>query len=91
MSKVTLLDIIKDTILMLIIFFMQLWFNNCVYETDFFSVIFGMTILLTWLVLNSAMNSLLDEIKYKIILKKRLKELDKMLEDWEDSYKNESK
>ena len=91
MGKITLFDVLKDVILMVIVFFLQLWFNNCVYETDFISVMFGMSILVIGYTINYIMNYLLEYIKLKRELKKNIEELDKMLQEWEDKYKHESK
>lgn len=89
MKKINKYDVIRYIVLSLIIFFIQILFNDLVYRTDWLSVVYGMSLLLIGVKLNELFIEILDTIKSYIELNKAMKELDKILEDLRKEFTNE--
>lgn len=87
----TIYVMIRYILVFIILFVIQRLFNCFVYQTDGISVLFGIFFLAFGISIQWFIKDIFDNIYYSKEMKKRIKELDKMLEDWEDSYKNESK
>ena len=89
MKKINKYNVIRYVVLVLIIFFIQILFNEFVYKTDGLSTVYGMVLLFIGLTLNETFIDIMDSIRVDIELKKVIKELDKMLEDWYKDFTNE--
>lgn len=89
MKKINKYNVIRYIILALILFFIQILFNEFVYKTDGLSTVYGMVLLFIGLTLNETFIDIMDSIRVDIELKKVIKELDKMLEDWHKDFTNE--
>lgn len=87
----TIYIMIRYILVVIILFVIQKLFNCFVYQTDGISVLFGIFFLAFGISIQWFVKDIFDTIYYRKEMKNRIKELDKMLEDWEDSYKNESK
>lgn len=86
----TIYIMIRYILVFIILFVIQKLFNCFVYQTDGISVLYGIFFLAFGISIQWFIKDIFDNIYYRKEMKKRIKELDKMLEDWEDSYKNES-
>lgn len=86
----TIYVMIRYILVFIILFVIQRLFNCFVYQTDGISVLFGIFFLAFGISIQWFLKDVFDNIYYHKEMKKRIKELDKMLDDWEDSYKNES-
>lgn len=86
----TIYIMIRYILVVIILFVIQKLFNCFVYQTDGISVLFGIFFLAFGISIQWFIKDIFDTIYYRKEMKNRIKELDKMLEDWEDSYKNES-
>lgn len=89
MKKIDKYNVIRYIILVLIIFFIQILFNEFVYKTDWLSTVYGMLLLFIGSILNETFIDIMNGIRLNIELKKVTKELDKMLEDWRKEFTNE--
>lgn len=89
MKKINKYNVIRYIVLVLVIFFIQILFNEFIYRTDWLSVIYGMLLLFIGITLNETLIDIMDVIRVDIELKKAIKELDKMLEDWRKEFTNE--
>ena len=89
MKKINKYDVIRCILLVLIVIFIQILFNEFVYRTDGLSTIYGMLLLFIGITLNETFIDIMDSIRVDIELKKAIKELDKMLEDWHKDFTNE--
>ena len=89
MKKINKYNVIRYVVLVLIIFFIQILFNEFVYRTDWLSTMYGMVLLSIGITLNETFIYIMDYIRFDIELKKVIKELDKMLEDWHKEFTNE--
>lgn len=87
----TIYIIIRYFLVFIILFVIQKLFNCFVYQTDGISVLYGIFFLAFGISIQWFIKDIFDNIYYRKEMKKRIKELDKMLEDWEDSYKDDSK
>ena len=86
----TIYVMIRYILVFIILFVIQKLFNCFVYQTDGISVLYGIFFLAFGISIQWFIKDIFDNIYYRKEMKRRIKELDKMLEDWEDSYKNES-
>lgn len=90
MSK-TIYITIRYILVVIILFVIQKLFNCFVYKTDGISVLFGIFFLAFGIILQYSLKDYFDRLHSKIVTKKYRKIIDKRLQEWEDSYKNESK
>lgn len=89
MKKINKYNVIRYIVLVLVIFFIQILFNEFIYRTDWLSVIYGMCLLSIGIILNQMFMDIMNMIKIDIELNKATKELDKMLEEWYKELTNE--
>ena len=89
MKKINKYNVIRYIVLVLVIFFIQILFNEFIYRTDGLSVIYGMCLLSIGIILNQMFMDIMNMIKIDIELNKATKELDKMLEEWYKELTNE--
>lgn len=89
MKKINKYNVIRYVVLVLIVFFIQILFNEFIYRTDWLSVVYGMLLLFIGITLNETFIDIMDSIRVDIELKKAIKELDKTLEDLRKEFTNE--
>ena len=89
MKKIDKYNVIRYIVLVLVVVFIQILFNEFVYRTDVLSTIYGMLLLFIGITLNETFIDIMDAIRVDIELKKAIKELDKMSEDWRKEFTNE--
>ena len=85
----TIYVIIRYILVFIILFVIQRLFNCFVYQTDGISVLFGIFFLAFGISIQWFIKDIFDDIYYRKEMKKRIKELDKMLEDWRKEFTNE--
>jgi hypothetical protein len=89
MKKINKYDVIRYIVLLLVVIFIQILFNEFVYRTDGLSTIYGMLLLFIGITLNETFIDIMNSIRVDIELKKLAKELDKILEDYRKELTNE--
>ena len=88
MKKINKYNVIRYAVLVLIVFFIQILFNEFVYKTDGLSTVYGMVLLFIGLMLNETFIDIMNGIRLNIELNKITKELDKTLEELRKEFTN---
>ena len=88
MKKIDKYKVIRYIVLVLVLFFIQILFNEFIYRTDWLSVVYGMSLLFIGLMLNETFIDIMNGIRLNIELNKITKELDKTLEELRKEFTN---
>ena len=83
-------DVTRYGITFIVLFCVIKMFNVFVYQTDGISVLFGLCLLTISIVLNILFKNIFYKLYLSIEMKKRIKELDRIIEEWRDFYEDDS-